>query len=182
MADRLTKNGWLDLGLKALAEDGPDALTIDALCTRSGKTRGSFYHHFSSVDSFIQAMLDRWKLLHVDMIIAKIEKSRTATNSEKFDNLNNLAARLDPAIETGIRHLSASNSTAARICHQADLQRLEYLTSLYSASPLYDKKSAAALAKIDYAAWIGLQFLQPDATPAQTVELYRHFLSITGRA
>ncbi|HVN70419.1 MAG TPA: TetR/AcrR family transcriptional regulator, partial [Desulfomonilia bacterium] len=47
------KTVWLEQGLKILATKGPGALSIEGLTKVTGKTKGSFYHHFGSREKYI---------------------------------------------------------------------------------------------------------------------------------
>lgn len=177
---RLTRQNWLEIGLQAMSDVGPDGLTIDAICKRANKTRGSFYHHFKSTDDYIAALLDWWKQTFTINIIEKTE-TRTQT-SDKHDHLNNLAAHLDPRAEQAFRRLAARNEKAQLVVREVDQARLAYLTSLFAQSSRYSNDQAKMIAKIEYAAWVGFQLIEPDATPAQMLDMYQGFLQLTGRA
>jgi AcrR family transcriptional regulator len=43
-----------------LAERGPTGLTVAALCERTHLTNGSFYHHFGSMNGFVEAFAANW--------------------------------------------------------------------------------------------------------------------------
>ena len=179
-SNRLTKQGWLDIGMVAMSETGPDGLTIDAICARAGKTRGSFYHHFKSTDIYLNELVLWWKKCFTLDVIEKTEKHTKP--SGKHDNLNQLAAHLDPKAEQAFRQLAARDKHAAQIVREVDDIRIAYLTRLYQHSSLYDDAQAAIIAKTEYAAWVGFQLIEPDASPAQMLEMYQGFLALTGRA
>lgn len=61
MMKRFSRQDWLDAGVSALSEDGVGAVTIDALCRRVGKTKGSFYSHFPTMSDFIRQLGERWR-------------------------------------------------------------------------------------------------------------------------
>jgi AcrR family transcriptional regulator len=54
-----TREALIDAGLAELAEHGPDASSLDAICARAGYTRGAFYVHFPDRESFLLAVMDR---------------------------------------------------------------------------------------------------------------------------
>jgi AcrR family transcriptional regulator len=58
--ERFAKADWITIGLAALRDQGPDALTIERLTATAQRTRGSFYHHFASHENFVRAMADSW--------------------------------------------------------------------------------------------------------------------------
>ncbi len=177
---RLSKQGWLEIGMAAMSDVGPDGLTIDAICQRAEKTRGSFYHHFKSTDIYLNELVLWWKQSFTMDVIEKAEKH--SKPSEKHDNLNQLAAHLDPQAEQAFRQLAARDKHAANVVQDVDRIRIAYLTRLYEQSPLYTPSQAAIIAKIEYAAWVGFQLIEPDASPAQMLEMYQGFLAMTGRA
>ena len=178
-AARLTRSGWLQLGLSALAADGPDALTLEALCERANKTRGSFYHHFPSIDDYLEQMMLEWRRTHTDSLI---EATSNGPNpAARLDQLNTLATRLDPHIEQGIRQLAARNGVARRVLKEVDTARIAYLAQLYNQSGRFTDTEALALAKIEYAAFVGMQIVFPDDGPETRLKLYRDFLKLTGR-
>ena len=61
MMKRFSQQDWLDAGVSALSEGGVGAVTIDALCRRVGKTKGSFYSHFPTMSDFIRQLGERWR-------------------------------------------------------------------------------------------------------------------------
>src|SRR5213083_2769643 len=61
---KVTRADWLDAGLDVLASEGPQALVAERLAQRLGVTRGSFYHHFRSRESFLTGLLERWSQRH----------------------------------------------------------------------------------------------------------------------
>jgi len=179
MSSRLSKNDWLDLGLAALADEGPDGLTIEALCERAQKTRGSYYHHFNSGAAFVEQLLGWWLKTYTRDLIEKVE--RLGHHGEKLDHLNQLAAHLDPRIEQAFRRLGARNQQAARTCRAVDDARIDYLADLYGQSPRFSADEARMLAQIEYAAWVGFQVIAPDAKPQEMLHMYEMFLRLTGR-
>jgi len=177
---RLNRAGWLQLGLEALATDGPEALTVEALCQRARRTRGSFYHHFTSTEDFLEQMVAQWRKTHTDNLIA--ESSAEANPAAQLDQLNTLATRLDPNIEQGIRRLAAKNVTARHVLEDVDNARIAYLAELYTRSGRFDAEDALSLAKIEYAAFVGMQVIFPDDSPEQRLALYQDFLKLTERS
>ena len=57
---RTRRTQWLDAGLDILRENGEDQLTIESLCARLGRTKGSYYHHFTDVAAYLDALLAHW--------------------------------------------------------------------------------------------------------------------------
>ena len=61
MTDRaLTAEDWLNLALQELKEHGYTALKAQPLAKKLNVTRGSFYHHFESLEAFHTAVIAHW--------------------------------------------------------------------------------------------------------------------------
>ena len=56
---RTSRTQWLDAGLHLLADEGYAALSIERLCQSRATTKGSFYHHFGSLNTYREALLER---------------------------------------------------------------------------------------------------------------------------
>ena len=57
----LTATDWAEAALQLIAEAGLGALTVEALATRLGVTKGSFYWHFKGRSELLAAALGRWE-------------------------------------------------------------------------------------------------------------------------
>lgn len=57
---RFSKNEWLEAGLKMLAEQGVDKLTISSLSRVVGIAKTSFYWHFKDRQDLMDHMLEYW--------------------------------------------------------------------------------------------------------------------------
>ena len=58
---KLTRDDWIEAGLKTLDLEGYTAISGERLARRLNVTRGSFYHHFRSREDFIRALLSTWE-------------------------------------------------------------------------------------------------------------------------
>src|SRR5271156_698521 len=70
MTDQLSARDWLDRGLKVLAEQGFTALKAEPLAKAMGVSRGSFYWHFADIGAFHAAILQHWRDIAAERIIA----------------------------------------------------------------------------------------------------------------
>src|ERR1700754_1125362 len=73
MADQLSAQDWVDLGLKTLARSGFTALKAEPLARAMGVSRGSFYWHFADLGAFHAAVLKCWREIAGEQIIADVE-------------------------------------------------------------------------------------------------------------
>ncbi|MGI9352746.1 MAG: TetR/AcrR family transcriptional regulator [Rhizobiaceae bacterium] len=176
-SQRFSRSTWIDLGLSELREVGPPALTIDHLCGKADKTRGSFYFHFESIENYLTALAWEWHDQFTSQVI-----SASQTNTSRLDLLNTLAVRLDLNLEAGIRQLALVNDAVSEVVTDVDRERVSWLAKLYQNSGKYNADQATALARIEYAAFTGFKLVEPDMTPAEAREIYSAFLEFTDRA
>ncbi|WP_172448586.1 TetR/AcrR family transcriptional regulator [Caulobacter mirabilis] len=177
---RFTTADWLGLGLAALAEAGPPALTIEALCQRAGKTKGSFYAHFAGSEAYLAALAEHWRERHTRRLV---EAARAEDRADaQLSALDQLALRLDERVEQGMRRLAAVDETVRRVCAEVDRERIAYLAELHQVSGRFDAADAQALARLEYAAFVGFQQIDTGAGEAGAAASYALFLKLTGRA
>lgn len=164
---RFERSDWLDLGLKVLAERGPEALTLDRLCAEAGRTRGSFYHHFEDHGAFIEALCGFWRDRFTH---ALIDRTQAGSPGQRLLDLNALAAGLDPAVELGMRRLACSNRSVGAAVAEVDAERVAYLERLHRDSGR-NPDAAAKAARLEYAAFVGGQMLWPALSSAEAEDL-----------
>src|SRR4051812_24359026 len=75
MANTRTPPGrWVDVGLEALAEGGPEAVRIEPLAQQLGVTKGGFYWHFKDRTALLAEVLDRWERESLEEVITQVEE------------------------------------------------------------------------------------------------------------
>lgn len=152
MTDQLSAKDWLDQGLKTLAQNGFTALKAEPLAKAMGVSRGSFYWHFADIGAFHAAILQHWREVAAEQIIANVEAA-----SKDEDPLALLLRRVfgeKLALENAVRTW-ASVGAAARAAVQAiDQRRLGYVESLLKQAGL-PADIARARAQILYWAFLG---------------------------
>ena len=70
LAKQETRDALIAAGLQALAEEGLDVPSLDAICSRAGFTRGAFYVHFKDRDDFVVAVMEHVLGGFLDAVIA----------------------------------------------------------------------------------------------------------------
>ncbi|WP_439499633.1 TetR/AcrR family transcriptional regulator [Bosea sp. (in: a-proteobacteria)] len=170
---------WLALGLDALAEAGPAGLTIEALCRRAGKTKGSFYAHFPTIDAYLAALAGHWRETYTRRLMTAADAGQGPLR--KLAELDRMALALDSRVEQGMRRLAALDPAVAAICATVDRERIDYLAGLHAQSGLFDAAQALALARFEYAAFVGFQQLDLGLEPDDIHGAYRLFLGLAGR-
>ena len=172
---KVDKKNWFEEGLKLLSSDGFQKVTIDNMCTILKVTKGSFYHHFKNIDSYIAALMEYWLEKNT---IDFIKVTDTMTNiDEKHIQLNDLASSVSQKAEQVIRAWSFSNETVRQYVQQVDNIRMEYLIDLNMQKGM-DAKEAQDYSILEYGALIGVQQLCPNIAKEDFKHLYQLFYKI----
>jgi AcrR family transcriptional regulator len=163
-APTLTASDWAEAALQLIAEAGLRALTVSALASRLGVTKGSFYWHFNGRAELLSAALARWE-------------ERATTEAIKGldavpDYRRRLALMLDAAAQAPrARSLYAALAEAAedplvrQVLNRVASARVAYLELCYRSLgvPATAARSHAVFA---YAAYRGLLQLAHEAPAA----------------
>lgn len=166
---KVDKKDWLEEGLKLLAAEGFQKITIDNMCKILKVSKGSFYHHFKNIEGYVEELMKYWQEKNtVDFI-----KNTDAISdiNEKHIQLNELASSASQKAEQVIRAWSFSNETVRKYVEQVDTIRMEYLISLNIQSGMTTKE-AKNYAILEYGVLIGVQQLCPDISKEDFKQLY----------
>lgn len=128
MTKRLTPQGWIDFALTTLAHEGFGALKADVLARKLGVSRGSFYWHFNDLGTFHARVIEHWRQMATEAIIADIE--RYQSHEERIDALLRHAFGHGAALEIRMRTWADNNAEAARAVSDIDRRRREYVERL----------------------------------------------------
>ncbi|WP_438021862.1 TetR/AcrR family transcriptional regulator [Sorangium sp. So ce233] len=165
---RTSREDWLDQGLDVLRDGGEGALTIEGLCARLGRTKGSFYHHFQDVAAFLDALLARWEARHTSAPIQHAEAG--GAPEERKQRLSAVVQSLDGRLDLAVRAWALRDERAAAVLRRVDARRVDYLASLH-VSQGRARDAALLLARLEYAAFIGAQQLFSDLPAESTRSL-----------
>lgn len=179
MTTRLTHTDWLDLGLQALTDVGPEALTIDALSLRADRSKGSFYHHFPSIVAYREQLVEYWRQRDTEAIIQVSSAQPEA--SGQLDALNRLTSHLDMRLEQAMRRLGAHDAAVARVIREVDRRRTGFLVKLHLATGQFAPDDAELLAQVTYAAFVGFQVVAPEMKPEVSQQAYLRFMALLTR-
>ncbi|MBK5721457.1 TetR/AcrR family transcriptional regulator [Dysgonomonas sp. Marseille-P4677] len=170
---KIEKTDWCEEGLKVLAKEGFQRITIDNLCFLLNKTKGSFYHHFQNIDGYIEALMKYWSQKNTADFIKATEA--VANIEEKYIKLNDLTSLASHKSEQVIRAWSFSNKLVKQYLEQVDDFRTEYLIKLNVQSGMNAQK-AKDYAVIEYATLIGIQQLCPTISKEEFKRMYGVFI------
>jgi AcrR family transcriptional regulator len=162
------KEAWLREGLLALAQVGPQSLTVDIMCQRMGVTKGSFYHHFKNRQDYVEEILKFWEEENTSRLV-NIADTQQGTE-EKLDVLLKLVYEIPKDLEIAIRALALYDSVARQYQERIDTRRQAYLLSLNKAF-FADSQEAELLATIDYAWYLGLLSILPEISKPKLQKL-----------
>jgi len=177
MADQLSAQDWVDLGLKTLAKSGFTALKAEPLAKAMGVSRGSFYWHFADIGAYHAAILERWREVATEQIIAAVEAARkTAKGEDPLAVLLKLTFGSKLVLEKAVRSWAANDARARAAVVAMDRRRLDYIEGLLKDAGLAEDV-ARARAQILFWAFFGYalsdQQLAPDRQQAVLDELLR---------
>jgi AcrR family transcriptional regulator len=170
---RRSKRDWLMEGAAALAEQGAAALTIDGLTARLGVTKGSFYHHFGSLQGYIDALLEFYESEGTLNVIAITEAEPDAR--AKLRRLLEITTEGPLHLEVAFRAWALQNAPAREVQARIDAQRIMYLVDL-CAEVTGEVSKAEALAQLLYMIYVGSQQVIPPLEPDMVQRLYREAL------
>lgn len=153
---RFEKHNWLELGQSLLKTEGPTALTIERLTEFAGKTRGSFYHHFTSRDAFLVAMINDWQASSLTALAARLQGAESSEAKRAI--MRNVSMEWDGAFERQLRFLAAQEPRVAEQLAKVDELRIQGLASMIRLLRP-EIEDPDALAFVQYAAVVGGQML-----------------------
>ncbi|MBA3324339.1 MAG: TetR/AcrR family transcriptional regulator [Rhodobacteraceae bacterium] len=167
-APRFRRGGpdlWIEAAYAILAQEGHAGLTIEQLTTRTGKTRGSFYHHFGSIDGFVSQLLVDWRERNTERIARLAE--RDPEPGARRTLFHREALRLDARVEIAIRNWAGTDRRVLGACSEVDRRRMDVLIrDLVALAERNGRElppsEAEMLARIEYAAFVGAQMLAPE--------------------
>jgi AcrR family transcriptional regulator len=158
---RTTRDAWIDAGLVALAEGGPDAVRVDALAQTLKVTRGGFYHQFDDRQALLDALLDTWEARSTDDVLERVEREGgdARTKVTKAGVLT-FSAELLP-VDLAVRDWARRDPAVAERLRRVDNRRMDYLRTLISELHT-DADDVEAIALMAFSLLIGNHFIAAD--------------------
>lgn len=158
-ATRTPRSKWIDKGLRALGNGGPNAVRIESLARGMGVTKGGFYWHFTDRPALLAALLDAWERMTVDDVIADVESDCTDPRG-RLRRLFRLgvSGTTGLQIDLAVRDWARRDRKVAVRLRRVDNRRMDYLRSLFGAV-CSNEDDVEARALLMYALWIGNHFI-----------------------
>jgi AcrR family transcriptional regulator len=172
---RLTVDDWIDAGFAVLAESGPNALRIDALCALLKVTKGSFYWHFTDMPAYRSALVEAWGNLHD-------HNRRPFENMPDVDPRERLAVMMQTmvapqhwALERAMRVWALTDDAALASVQRRDGRVLRAVQQAFVDCG-FEPEDAAMRSLVVFAAGVGLLHAS-GSTPAAPPDLRDRFLT-----
>ncbi|MBB5915480.1 AcrR family transcriptional regulator [Nocardia transvalensis] len=159
---RTPRESWVEAGLAALAESGPDAVRIEVLAKRLGVTKGGFYGSFPDRAALLDAMLDTWERESTDDVLDRIDREggdpRTRVYRAGMLTFSN--DRLLP-IDLAVRQWARHDEAVAERLRRVDDRRMNLLREAI-ATFCDDPDEIEARSLLAFCTAIGEHFLVAD--------------------
>jgi AcrR family transcriptional regulator len=159
---RTPRERWVDAGLRALADGGPDAVRIEGLARDLRVTKGGFYWHFADRAALLGELLDAWERRGVDDVIGLVEAEGGDGRSRLTQLFRYTQSIPDAvAIELAVREWARRDTAVARRVRRVDNRRIEYLRTLFR-EVCQDDEEVEARAMVVMALFVGSALVAAD--------------------
>lgn len=172
---RWRREDWIDLAMTQLRAEGIAALTLERLCADAGRTRGSFYHHFESVDRLLAEVALRWRATETDAIAENVLE--TPDPEAGLALLVKRTDAIDHRLERGVRILAVLHHEIRQIVEQADIRREVVMAEMLRRAYRLDNEDAKSASRLFHALHHTAVMRSPDDIKAYSRETIRSLLS-----
>jgi AcrR family transcriptional regulator len=163
-----------------MADGDPRKVTIEALCKRVGSTSGSFYHHFGSLDGFVDALAADW----ADRAVAAMDGAIAG-----IDNLRGTRRLVNEKIllqhhqtEAAFRAWARTNDSMLRAVRRVDDARFDASRTMVAAlNPQLTAEEIEACAQISVLILIGAQAHDPTSAAKVSAAALTSFAALIER-
>jgi AcrR family transcriptional regulator len=176
MGDQLSAKDWLDQGLRTLAKHGFIALKAEPMAKAMGVSRGSFYWHFADIGAFHRGILEHWRDVAVERIIADIEALPPDGNALQA-LLTRAFGGKPPLLEGAMRSWAARDPVARSAVQAVDARRMGYIEKLLVDAGL-PSEVARARTQILYWAFLGFALSDKPPSPTRRTAILKELLRI----
>ncbi|NIP41979.1 MAG: TetR/AcrR family transcriptional regulator [Gammaproteobacteria bacterium] len=173
--NRKNKQSWLKVGLQVIGDEGVNALTIQRMTEILGITKGSFYHHFTNIETFKSELIEFWanQYLSTANDIPEAPAERLALldliMKEGFSQIT------EP--EVAIRAWAQQNEMVRQVVTQVDKVRNQFVYKVFLGLES-DKAKAKLIADTFSTMLIGCITSLPPLPPDRIMALYAEFKRI----
>lgn len=153
VAGTLKQEDWISAALSLLNDNGSAGVSVVKLAKHLGVTRGSFYHHFASLNDLIDAMVARWEKNIIDRGFQEaFEQASSAP--EEIRLVIEFVSRLTDRQDLVFRQWAVHNTHVRAHMERLDQKRLETMMAMFERLA-GDRQRGEAYAKIAFYGYIG---------------------------
>lgn len=125
---------WIEGAYAVLIDSGVDQVKVLSLAERLGLSRTSFYGHFDSRETLLEALVARWQGKNTKNLIAKTESYAESIGEALF---NLFDCWLDPDIfddrfDLAIRNWALGDPALRAVLEQTDSDRIDAIAAMFS--------------------------------------------------
>jgi AcrR family transcriptional regulator len=143
-----SRTAWLAAGQDLLREGGFPAVKLAALCERTGRTTGSFYHHFSGMAQYLGELASFFGDEQPRQAVALLSE---LPPEQRLPRLEQLSVELHMgSLHRAMRDWATCNEPAAEAVRQADRVLLEFVRDTFLDLGV-DRGTAELQAEVVYA-------------------------------
>lgn len=168
MPTLVSKVQYFETALDVLAETGFKGLNINRLCTTLGVTSGSFYHHFGSMQGFVDAFLEYWE--NRQGPILRDLAFGSGGPEQDIEALRKLTVGLPHEAEAAIRAWSKNNLFVRAVQQRVDAARRKTVQRAIE-RVTGDPATAQVLTSLGMAMLVGYQQLSAGGDHAELEKL-----------
>lgn len=130
---RGSKDKWLDAAYELLIAEGIDAVKVMRLAKRLNLTRTGFYWFFEDISELNHAMVTRWQSKNTGNLVAACQRDAQTVTEALFNVMDCWlnGDLFDAKLDLAIRNWSRNDADLKAHLDQADLARIEAVTSLF---------------------------------------------------
>ena len=163
-----------------MADGDPRKVTIDAMCKRIGTTSGSFYHHFGSLDGFVDALAADWSERAVTAMREAIAGISNVPGTRRLVNEGLLLQHHQT--EAAFRAWGRTNAAMRRAVERVDEARFEASRTMVAAlNPELTPEEVEVCAQISVLILIGAQAHDPDTAAKVSATALASFAALVER-
>ena len=132
---RLTREQWLERGLRLLEQQGPGVMNVETLTRHMGVTTGSFYWHFKNHYAFLEALMEIWAQETTYDVVNSLETVDDLPPEEKLREVMShvIGAGLS-GLDISFRGLAMNYPKLGKKIREIDAYRSGVITDLFEAA------------------------------------------------
>lgn len=169
---RRSREDWLESGIKILGEAGVNGLTIERMAAEMSLTKGSFYHHFRSMDDFKRQLVAYWAAQY-----SSISTDLPDNPKERIRLLDRIMREAFNPItepEMAVRAWAQQDEWVGNYVQKVDAVRREFVTRIFKRVSV-NEEEAQLMADMLFTMLIGSISILPRMSPARVQDLYQEF-------